>query len=179
MDKVRSAKKRRHAADSTSRFKKYVAAGAAVVGAGAIAVNPTAPVVETKADVKTESYDVALTAAANPAHVWEQTFAETQLNLALLGINASNSSNALNAALQDANLLGELMDIVRLNLSDPAPLINRVLNFHATYGDDIQIGLFGRDDDPSTTANEAFAGVFERVGSAINGIGPLLQDLMN
>lgn len=178
MQQARRANKGRHAADSTSRFKKYVAAGVAVVGAGAIAVNPVAPVDDTKNDAKIQSHDVALAAAAQPTAVWQQFFAETQLNLQLLGINASNSSNVLNAAFQNADLFGELTDIITLNASDPLPLITRVLNFQATYGDDIEIGLFGRDDDPTTTANETYAGVFERVQQAIEEFGPLLADLL-
>ncbi|HEX2212300.1 MAG TPA: hypothetical protein VHH12_02325, partial [Mycobacterium sp.] len=49
---------------SKPRVSKFLAAGVAVVGAGALTITPVSPV----ADIQAQSHAIALTASANPTY---------------------------------------------------------------------------------------------------------------
>jgi hypothetical protein len=64
-----------------SRLNKMVAAGVAVVGAGAIALNPVQPLDINLPDVQVRAHAVQLAAAANPVTVWAEFATTTFQNL--------------------------------------------------------------------------------------------------
>lgn len=73
-----------YAAPSKPRVSKFLAAGVAVVGAGAVAITPVSPIVAD--DVRSQTHAVALTAAANPTYgsdtsaVYGNLFSESSAN---------------------------------------------------------------------------------------------------
>jgi hypothetical protein len=163
-----------------SRVSKFLTAGVAVAGAAAIAATPVSPVLEdVKIAASAEAHAVALTAAADPLVVFQRFIAETLLNSGYLGSNATNAYAAVASAFVNADLFGEFSDIVSGNLSNPTPLLTRLSQFGEVYGDDLQIAFFGRDDDPDTTVNESYAGVFDRYQLAGAEFQALLADLQN
>ena len=153
-----------------NRLKRFVVAGVATLGAGVMAVTPVTPIEPAIDDVRQAA--VQLSAAANPITLLQESIAETWTNLQLLRINSANSSEGLAEAFGATNPLGELANIVLANAKDPSELRTRLANFQATYGDDLRIGFFGREDDPATAANEAYDGVFDRLQEAIVGLAP-------
>lgn len=158
---------------SPSTAHKLLAAGVATVGAFAIAANPVAP---TLPDVReaTEAA-VALTAAADPLAVWQESIAETITNLQYLAINAANSSEALGEAVTEADLLGDITNLLVANATNPLPLVTALLGL-ASYSDDVQNAWFAVDD-PTTTANES--GAVERLQKAFQQLlGPVLADML-
>lgn len=189
MHKAHRAESGRHAAASPSRVSKFLAAGIAVAGATAIAAAPVSPVNDDiKIKAQAQERAVALTAAADPLVLLQNFFAESQLNLGYLGSNATNSYAAVAAAFADADLPGELSNILVANATNPIPLLTRLSQFGSTYGDDIQIAFFGREDDPTTKDdpttpaienNENYDGVFERMQLSFTEFQTLLTDLQN
>ncbi|BBY18117.1 hypothetical protein [Mycolicibacterium litorale] len=180
MHHAHAADSGRHSAAPQSRVSKFLAAGVAAAGAAAIAVTPVSPVLEdVRIEAQAEQRAVALTAAADPLVVFQRFVAETLLNSGYLGSNATNAYAAVASAFVDADLFGELSDIVLGNLSNPTPLLTRLSQFQAVHGDDLQIAFFGREDDPTTTANENYDGVFERYQLANTEFQTLLADLQN
>jgi hypothetical protein len=178
--KAHRAESGRHAAASPSRVSKFLAAGIAVAGATAIAAAPVSPVNDDiKIKAQAQERAVALTAAADPLVLLQNFFAESQLNLGYLGSNATNSYAAVAAAFADADLPGELSNILVGNLSDPSQLFTRLSQFQSVYGDDLQIAFFGREDDLSTPVNENYDGLFERMQLSFTEFQSLLADLQN
>lgn len=162
---------------SASPLAKCLVASLAAAGAFAVAVNPVTAVAP--AEPETRHAAVALTAAADPTALVQQFITTTQTNLELLGLNASNSSNALTVAFSGADPLGELTNILTANASDPLPFVTRLLNFQAVYGDDLQVALFGWADNPATpTVVDPYQGVFERLSDAFEELGPTLSDIL-
>ncbi|MGE2717905.1 hypothetical protein ACQI4L_27920 [Mycolicibacterium litorale] len=176
-----------HAADSgrdtaapKSRVSKFLTAGVAVAGAAAIAVTPVSPVLEDiKIEAAAEQRAVALTAAADPLVVFQRFVAETLLNSGYLGSNATNAYAAVASAFVDADLFGELSDIISGNLSNPVPLLTRLSQFQAVYGDDLRVALFGWEDNPATPAVDPYLGVFDRYQLVGAEFQALLADLQN
>ncbi|MEV3903326.1 hypothetical protein AB0K11_13460 [Mycobacterium sp. NPDC050551] len=178
MHKAHRAESGRHAAASPSRVSKFLAAGIAVAGATAIAAAPVSPVNDDiKIKAQAQERAVALTAAADPLVLLQNFFAESQLNLGYLGSNATNSYAAVAAAFADADLPGELSNILVGNLSDPTQLFTRLSQFQSVYGDDLQIAFFGREDNPATPVNENYDGLFERMQLSFTEFQTLLADL--
>lgn len=127
----------RHAAPSTSRVSKFVAAGVAVIGAGAIAVNPVSPVLD---DIKAQQRAIELAAIANPVVEYQNTITAALANLSALSAGTTVSSNALAGALGNPALYTELAEFVGGNALNPVPLLTQLANFQATYGTKIEQG---------------------------------------
>lgn len=156
-----------------STAHKWLAAGIATIGAFAIAANPVAP---TLPDVReaTEAA-VSLTAADDPLAVWQESIAETITNLQYLAINAANSSEALGEAVTEADLLGDITNLLVANATNPVPLVTALLGL-ASYSDAVQNAWFAVDD-PTTTAYES--GAVERLQTAFQQLlGPVLADML-
>lgn len=181
MQEARRAKSGRRTAAKTPRVSKFLAASVAVAGAAAIAVNPVSPVVEEANAASVEQRNVALTAAADPLVLIQQSIAKAFTNLGYLNVNGTNSAVALAAAFQSADPLGELVDVISANATNPTPFIERLLAAPEVYGDDIQVALFGNGipDNPATPTNEHYAGVFERLQLAPEEFQAMLEDLAN
>ncbi len=179
MHPVHPADTGRRSAASPSRISKFLAAGVALAGAGAIAVSPVSPVSPITDDITAENRAVTLNAYARPIDLVQQFVAETSTNLQLLRINSQNSSDALAAAVETADPLGELADIIALNATNPLPLVTRLLSFQAVYGDDIDVVLNGWDDNPATpNVVDPYQGVFERWADAMAELGPTIADML-
>jgi hypothetical protein len=156
----------------TSRINKFLAAGVATVGAGAMAINPVVPTPPALHEAQ-----VALTAAANPLAAWQQTIAETMTNLRYLAINAQSSSEALGQAVTEADLFGDITNLLVANASNPVPLLAALANLQATYGDTIRDAWFAMDD-PETQANES--GAVARLQAAFQQlVASVLPDMLN
>jgi hypothetical protein len=138
-------------AQSAPRRNKYLVAGAAMIGAGAMAVTPMVPAVP---DI--EKRAIELSAAANPLTVLQESLEETATNLQLLGINSSNASQAFFAALAASDVSDEIVDLITANVTDPLGFFNALVAYQTNYGEAFNNAFF-RADDPATTANEAGA----------------------
>ncbi|PEG44499.1 hypothetical protein CRI77_01235 [Mycolicibacterium duvalii] len=105
-------------APSKPRVSKFLAAGVAVVGAGALAITPVSPVV----DIQAQNRAVALTASANPTYssdtsaVYGNLFNQTAANFA---------------------------NIFQTFASEPFPILNQVLANQWSYGEKIVAGFVG------------------------------------
>jgi hypothetical protein len=130
----------RHHADSQSRVSKFVAAGVAVVGAGAIAVSPVSPVTD---DIRIQERAVQLSAVANPITEYQKTITAALANLSLISAGTQVSSNALGQALTNPALYEQLATFVGGNILNPLPLLTELAEFQETYGAIISTGFEG------------------------------------
>jgi hypothetical protein len=121
------------AASSTSRRNKFLVAGAAVVGAGAMAVTPVT-VTPTLPDIQVRA--VELSAIVDPITQFEQSVDATLNNLNALGTNLSTTSvTALSQILQGSPaLLGDFVEAFASGAINPLGTFNALAGVFETYG---------------------------------------------
>lgn len=126
-------------APTTSRRNKFLIAGAAVVGAGAMAVTPVT-VTPTLPDIQVRA--VELSAIVDPITQFERSIAATFDNLELLGTNLSTTSlTAFNQILQGSPaLLGDFVEAVTSGAINPLGAFNALAGVFETYAPIISSG---------------------------------------
>lgn len=126
-------------APTASRRHKFLIAGAAVVGAGAMAVTPVT-VTPTLPD--TEVRAVELSALVDPFTQVERSIAATLTNLNTLGTNLSTTSvTALNQIVQGSPaLLGDLVEAFASGAVNPLGTFTALAGVLETYGPIIEKG---------------------------------------
>lgn len=126
-------------APSTSRRNKVLIAGAAVLGAGAMAVTPVT-VTPTLPDIQVRA--VELSAIVDPITQFERSIAATFGNLELLGTNLSTTSlTGLSQILQGSPaLLGDFVEAVASGAVNPFGTFNALAEVFETYGPIISSG---------------------------------------
>lgn len=107
-------------APSKPRVSKFLAAGVAVVGAGAVAITPVSPIVAD--DVRSQTHAVALTAAANPTYGSDTS--------AVYGNLFSQSS-------------ANFQNLFQAFATDPFPILNQVAANQLAYGTKFISGIAG------------------------------------
>lgn len=107
-----------YSAPPRPRVSKFLAAGVAVVGAGALAVTPVSPVV----DVQVQNRAVALTASANPTYSSD---------------TAAVYGNLFNQT------AGNFANLFQTFAADPFPILSQVLANQWAYGEKIVGGFVG------------------------------------
>lgn len=166
---------------SKAGLKKIFAAGVATVGAGVMAVNAVGPAMAAtpapvQAVANTSDASVQLTAADDPLAVFQAFVTETLVNSGYLQINATNSSNALLAALVEQDVAGQFVDVLAASASDPAATFAALLAFQTLSSETLETALFA-PDNPATTAVEG--GVFTRLGPELeNFFTNILPDML-
>lgn len=126
-------------APSTSRRNKFLIAGAAVVGAGAMAVTPVT-VTPTLPDISVRA--VELSAIVDPITQFERSIAATFDNLELLGTNLSTTSlTGFSQILQGSpELLGDFVEAVASGAINPLGTFNALAEVFENYGPIISSG---------------------------------------
>lgn len=154
------------AAHSAPRRNKFLAAGAAVVGAGAIAVTPVT-VTPTLPDIEVRA--VELSAVVDPITQFERSIAATLANLELLGTNLSTVTvPALGNILQGyPALLGDFVEVGASGVLNPFGTLATLQGVFDTYGPIIESG--------SAASNAALLTALENIPTIIENTLGYLQ----
>ncbi|MED5812501.1 hypothetical protein VST63_09010 [Mycolicibacterium sp. 050232] len=121
--------------------RSYLTTGAALVGAGAIAVSPLSPAIPETLTPTSQSVAVGLTAATNPLTAWTEVLGDAFANSAAIG-----------AAL----------------VSDPAPILRQVITNDIGYVTTVATGLTGAVSGLATGLTTALPAALQTVIDDIN-----------
>lgn len=165
---------------SPSTAHKWLAAGAATVGAFAIAASPVSPgITDLNAQeraVAAQERAVALAAAENPFAILQSFFTETLVNSGYLQINATNASEALGEAFIEQDVAGQLANVFLASASNPDATLEALMAYQTLSSTTIQNALFA-PDNPATTRVDG--GVFTNLGPELeNFFNNVLPDMM-
>ncbi|WP_226863898.1 hypothetical protein [Mycolicibacterium baixiangningiae] len=154
------------ATHSPSRRNKFLVAGAAVVGAGAMAVTPV-QVMPTLPDIQVRA--VELSAVVDPITQFEQSIAATLTNLNLLGTNLSTVTvPALGNILQGSPALAqEFLETIASGAVNPFGTLAALQGVFDTYGPIIESG--------SAASNTALLTALENLPTIIENTLGYLQ----